>query len=239
MNVLAHRLSIRDNFALIAIASTAASLRRRLGTRVVGLFGHESDDGGILHARGPAHARRSPARAGRVAGPSRPSRSSRDRPGPAAILGAEGTLLEDLASVRIPGGHDLVLPGRARRRWGLASLLCHWENRREWFRDELMRRTQRLRAQVLEAAQAAVASGHIDRPEDVFFLTRDNLEAHPDTWRGHVARGRAGWKAARAFELPWTASRDELEDAMLVPAPWPTDPGSGPFPGHRSWARRW
>ncbi len=48
---------------------------------------------------------------------------------------------------------------------------------RERFRDDLMRRWQRLRAAILEEGRRLVTDGEIDAPEDVFYLRGEDLES--------------------------------------------------------------
>jgi pyruvate,water dikinase len=79
---------------------------------------------------------------------------------------------------------------------------------RERFRDELMRRWQRLRAAILMAA------GDLDSPEDVFYLRRTDLESGTPL-REAAAAGRERVAQAAALDLPLTASRDEIAAAVI------------------------
>ena len=137
VNVLAHRLSIRDNFALIAVASTAASLRRRLGlgSAVCSVTRAMMEEYSTLAARPTLAARRLGLDEWLVRhGHRGPHETDPAQP---RFSELKATLLEDLASVRIPATTSSP-SSHPRRKWGLTSLLCHWENRREWFRDELI-----------------------------------------------------------------------------------------------------
>jgi phosphohistidine swiveling domain-containing protein len=79
---------------------------------------------------------------------------------------------------------------------------------REHFRDELMRRWQRLRAAILMAA------GDLDSPEDVFYLRRTDLESGTPL-REAAAAGRERVARAAALDLPLTASRNEIAAAVV------------------------
>jgi pyruvate,water dikinase len=87
---------------------------------------------------------------------------------------------------------------------------------REWFRDEAMRRTQLLRARILEEGARRVAAGELDAPGDVFFLRGDDLRG-PLPLREAAARGRARHEEARALDVPLTATREQIE-AILASA---------------------
>ncbi|MFN7976450.1 MAG: PEP-utilizing enzyme, partial [Acidobacteriota bacterium] len=88
--------------------------------------------------------------------------------------------------------------------------LFWFDARREWFRSELMKRWERLRARILEEGARLAAAGAIDRPEDVFLLTGGG-EASP---RRAIEERRRSLDAARALSLPAAASRDAV--AALV-----------------------
>ncbi len=118
-------------------------------------------------------------------------------------------LLSDLASAGSPS-----LPAIAHPRPGLFSR--PWfriDEIRERFRDELMRRWQRLRAAILEEGQRLAATGELDSPEDVFFLRRSDLAS--GSLRAAAAAGRDRQARAAALDLPLTASRDEILAAVV------------------------
>lgn len=61
-----------------------------------------------------------------------------------------------------------------------AALWRPWfafDERREWFRDALMRRWQRLRERILEEAASLVSAGELDSAEDVFWLRGTDLDS--------------------------------------------------------------
>jgi hypothetical protein len=183
-NVRIHRLSIRTNFALIAMATTAAGLRRLLRLPA--------------HARSVTQAMMDEYSALAAA----PTMADRFRAldqwliryghrGPHETDAAEPRFAELRRMLR----HDLARPrpaatpslGRSVGRFSLSRLLCLWEERREWFREQLMRRTQRLRMRILDASNKAVAAGFPEQATDVFFLVHDDLVADPASWRERVA----------------------------------------------------
>jgi len=82
---------------------------------------------------------------------------------------------------------------------------------REHFKNDLMRRWQRLRAKILEQAKIAVDAGWLDAPEDVFLLRGEDVAADPTTWRDRAAVRRNRVDEARSLDLPGTSSRDQVE----------------------------
>jgi phosphohistidine swiveling domain-containing protein len=74
-----------------------------------------------------------------------------------------------------------------------------------------MRCIQRLRRRILVEAGEAVAAGHLDEADDVFWLDRTDLTADPSTWRMRIKAKRARWRRSRLLDLPATASRDAIE----------------------------
>jgi phosphohistidine swiveling domain-containing protein len=93
----------------------------------------------------------------------------------------------------------------------LGRLFFVYDEIRESFRDRLMRWWQRLRARILEEARIAVDRGHLEAPDDVFFLRGDDLAADPATWRGRVQARRISWEWAKGLSLSSTAPRDVIE----------------------------
>jgi pyruvate,water dikinase len=86
------------------------------------------------------------------------------------------------------------------------------DERREWFRDELMRRWQRLRARLLEEGLRLKVAGAIDAPEDIFLLRGADLTAGADL-RAIALAGRERIERARRMDVPLTASREQIERA--------------------------
>jgi pyruvate,water dikinase len=102
-------------------------------------------------------------------------------------------------------------PGRLRR-FGRALLrpLFWIDERREWFRDEWMRRWARLRAKTLAEGKRLVTAGELNAAEDVFLLTGADLQSGKPL-REAVATSRARQDAVRDLDLPLTATREEIE----------------------------
>lgn len=91
--------------------------------------------------------------------------------------------------------------------WIFAPL--YWiDARREWFRDQLMRRWQRIRDALLAEAAALVEAGRLARVEDVFSLRGSDLGA--DDLAAAAEAGAARVEAASRLVLPHTAPREEL-----------------------------
>ena len=91
----------------------------------------------------------------------------------------------------------------------------YWiDERREWFRDALMRRWQLLRACILDEANRLVAEGQLDAPDDVFWLRPSDLQGLLP-WREAAARGRARVEAVRHVDLPLSAPRDVIQDLLM------------------------
>jgi rifampicin phosphotransferase len=128
-------------------------------------------------------------------------------------------LLHDLATA-CSGEHDAPRPWSFRD-WLLQPL--YWlDHRREWFRDAIMRRWQRLRERLLEEGLRLVAAGELDVPEDVFWLRGSELQTKAPL-RSAVAAERQQFEALRQVRLPVDATRDEIE-AILAKVEQPTTP---------------
>lgn len=104
-------------------------------------------------------------------------------------------------------------------------LFWYLDGRREWFRDECMRRWQVLRARLLEEGRRLAASGLLDDPADVFWLRREDL-ARPEGFREKAAMAKARQERARRVALPLTADQEALT-AMLETAEMPAQPEEG------------
>lgn len=114
-------------------------------------------------------------------------------------------LLRDLANTDPNVGAGLV-PARED---ASPRLWFRIDEIRERFRDDLMRRWQRLRAALLEEGRRLVATGELDSAEDVFWLRGDGL--HGGSLRESAAAGRERVAHATSLNLPLTASREEIE----------------------------
>lgn len=94
----------------------------------------------------------------------------------------------------------------------IARPLFWMDERREWFRDELMRRWQRLRARLLEEGRRLQAAGDIGAEGDIFLLRGPELTPGADL-RAAVAAARERIDRARRMDIPLTASREQIERA--------------------------
>jgi phosphohistidine swiveling domain-containing protein len=220
VNVRAMEFSIRTNFAIMQVLSVASRWRRALGLRQAARV--------VTHSMMAQYARLA----------SRPEVADRLRGIDAWLrqYGHRGPLESDpwqprFAELRAVLEADLrrgpAPPPREHPQpppspWLLAPLsrfLFLSDERRERFRDRLMRRWQTLRVRILEEARRAVAAGHLDTPDDVFFLRSEDLAAAPASWRARVAARRSSWGRAKGLALPTTASRDALEAAIRLGEP--------------------
>jgi pyruvate,water dikinase len=135
-------------------------------------------------------------------------------------------LLADLASR--PRESSLPSKGGGSRRAAALTRPFFWiDERREWFRDELMKRWQELRKRMLEEAEQLVKEGRLDARDDVFLLRGDDLAGD---LRAAVSARRDALERARRLVLPRTAPRDAIVEAMRGEAVAELD-GRRVFPG--------
>jgi pyruvate,water dikinase len=135
--------------------------------------------------------------------------------------GHRGPSESDVARPRFAEMREVLLADLARpapaasppRRAGWRCLLRPlfvFDEYREWYRDEWMRRWARLRTRLLEEGARLAAAGELDTAEDVFWLSGDDLH-RPIPLREAAAEGRERQRAARNLHLPLTATCDEIE----------------------------
>ncbi|HEX4966751.1 MAG TPA: PEP-utilizing enzyme [Thermoanaerobaculia bacterium] len=141
--------------------------------------------------------------------------------------GHRGPLESDLARPRFAELREVLLqdlaasafadtPSIPRSRSRPAFFLRPWfriDEVRERFRDELMRRWQRLRRAILDEGRRLAAAGELDAPEDVFSLRRADLETGAALCEAAAANRERTTRAA-ALDLPLTASREEIETVV-------------------------
>lgn len=220
-NVAAMALAIRTNFAINGMLSGVTRVRRALGirgsARVVteDMMQHHRS----LAALPTPEARKEGLREWlSVYGHRGPLESDPSRPRFEELSSVLEADLEATARSHSPGSPDLSAPATRP-----AKGLFFWvDERREWFRDELMKRWRTLRRKALEAGESLVAGGRLDAREDLFFLHGDELEslAHDPSFdaRSAVQSARARMEVARNQTLPLTASRDAIEHALSTAA---------------------
>jgi phosphohistidine swiveling domain-containing protein len=217
-NVAAMTLAIRTNFAINSVLSGVTRARTALGVRgAARVVTQEMMERYGALASLPAEAREPGLDAWlAVFGHRGPLESDPSRP---RFGEMREVLLGDLAaSGEASGGNlraeekagALASPARAGRR--ITRPLYWMDERREWFRDELMRRWQRLRARLLEEGRRLQAAGAIDAPEDVFLLRGSDLASGADL-RAAALAGRERMERARRMDIPLTASREQIERA--------------------------
>jgi pyruvate,water dikinase len=121
-------------------------------------------------------------------------------------------LLQDLPNTAAPttGPAEPALSGKLGR---LLRPLYWIDERREWFRDEMMRRWERIRRQALTEAARLVVAGELAAPEDAFWLRRADLEGTIPL-REAVAAARHRVAAVRSIDLPLEASRDQIQELL-------------------------
>ncbi|HEY1379980.1 MAG TPA: PEP-utilizing enzyme, partial [Gemmataceae bacterium] len=158
--------------------------------------------------------------------------------------GHRGPFESDVARPRFAELRDVLLrdltatpvrpaaPEPPRRRLGmLLRPLYGLDEWREWFRDEFMRRWQRLRQRLLAEGAELVAAGELDRAGDVFWLHGDDLAAARPL-RESVAERRRLAETYRRLPLPLTASLDEIERVVTAADTGPAvADGRRVFPG--------
>ena len=208
--VAALAFAIPSNFAIAAVLNPARRVRRALGVR------------GGARVVTQEMMERWTALAGIAEGAARDAAFDRW----IAQYGHRGPLESDPARPRFAELRDVLradLEARlAPARVGSAAAASpgwralYWiDERREWFRDQMMQRWQRLRVRMLEEGQHLVDAGAIDAREDVFWLRGDDLALPEARWREAVAAAKVRIEIARRQDLPLTASRDAIARAMM------------------------
>lgn len=209
VNVRALEFSVRTNFAIMSLLSAVGRVRKWLGLEQAARVVTQAmmDEYARLAAE-PELADRLRALDGWLDryGHRGPLESDPSRP---RFVELRAVLQTDLS--RGPAPPPPVRPHPSVLLAALVRPLFLLDECRERFRDRLMRWWQKLRARILAEARRAVESGWLDRPEDVFFLRAEDLDAAPDTWRERVQARRAQLELTRTLNLPATAPRDVIE----------------------------
>jgi pyruvate,water dikinase len=205
VNVEALALAIRTNFAINGVLSGVSRVRRTLGVRgtarvttreMMEEYGRLAMvDSGIRETALDGWLARYGHRGPLESDPARPR-----------FAELREVLLRDLASTPLSAAGPIPEDEPARFWFRIDEI-------RERFRDDLMRRWQRLRAAILEEGRCLAAAGEIDAPEDVFYLGGEDLESGLPL-REAITNGRERIARASALSLPLTASRNEIERAM-------------------------
>jgi pyruvate,water dikinase len=226
------KVALRCNFAIAAALSAVSRLRRSLrlhgSARIVtqAMMEEYSQLAALPASDRAAALERWLARYGHRG----PLESDLARP---RFVELHDVLLRDLAQVnavssQVPAG------SRPKGAGGFARFLriFYWvDERREWFRDAMMRRWQRLRELILAEARRLVAAGELDAAEDVFWLRPQELKAN-SSLRVAAAASHARVDAVRNLDLPHTAPRDALQTLLTAAASRPLQDGQRrTFPG--------
>ncbi|MEM8709567.1 MAG: PEP-utilizing enzyme [Planctomycetota bacterium] len=119
------------------------------------------------------------------------------------------TLLADLLGRPLGGVENLAARSAAGSRTGWFFRI---DETREQFRDDLMRRWERLRCGILKAAAHAVEAGQLRVAEDVFLLDGEALAKTGD-WAASVEEANARRLIEATFRPPLTARRNTIESA--------------------------
>lgn len=109
-------------------------------------------------------------------------------------------------------------PSRESRLARLTRIFFLLDERREWLRDQMMRRWQTMREKILAEARRLVAAGELDRADDAFFLKGEDLTASRPL-RESVRANRAHFGAMKPIDFPITASEDELRQILAAARP--------------------
>jgi pyruvate,water dikinase len=228
--VAASAVAIDTALAIVGVASILVRLRRRL--RLAGsarLVTQEMMDEYHRLASLPSADRAAGLDAWLARhGHRGPAESDLARPRFAEL---RDVLLRDLLAT-LPPRPEPPPPGPLRRLGRRLLRPLFWiDERREWFRDEWMRRWARLRTLILAEGKRLAAAGELDAAEDVFLLTGADLHSGKPL-RDAVTANRARREAVRDLDLPLTATREEIEAlaSQAATAPLETD-GHRVFPG--------
>lgn len=211
-NVAAMTLAIRTNFAINSVLSGVTRVRRALGVRgAARVVTQEMMERYGALASLPDEARERGLDAWLAEfGHRGPLESDPSRP---RFGEMREVLLRDLASAAASGGNAGAGSAAGASAGRRTTRPLYWmDERREWFRDELMRRWQRLRARMLEEGRRLHAAGAIDASEDVFLLRGADLAPGADL-RAAALAGRERMEQARRMDVPLTASREQIERA--------------------------
>lgn len=210
-NVCAMAMAIRTNFAINALLTGVARVRRFLRVPNAGrVVTQEMMEAYQAFSHLPNEAARRVALEQwlRQYGHRGPLESDPMRP---RFSELKETLLQDLRHAPVAEGAKRL----RQRSIGKAMLRPFFlvDARREWFRDELMRRWQRIRGKALEEGKRLVMTGVLKRAEDVFLLRGEEIRAG-GSFGEVVEAARLRRETAKRLELPLTATRDALNTLL-------------------------
>ena len=206
VNVAGMALAIQTNFALSGVLSGVSRVRRLL--RIPGaarLVTQEMMQGYALLSQDP-------------------DTRGEELDAWLTRFGHRGPLESDVARPRfaemrstLAGDVVQEVPGPKQAGAGRGAVMFRawfvFDERREWFRDALMRRWQRLRQRILEEAALLVDTDALDAVEDVFWLVKADLTSERPL-REAVRAARERTVKAGKLRLPLTGTRQAIEHAM-------------------------
>lgn len=216
-NVAAMGLAIRTNFAIGGVLSGVSRVRRAFGVDGTARVVTEE----MMHRYQSISTLRSAAARAKALdawlleyGHRGPLESDPARPRFAEL---RDLLWDDLQASRASLATRAPAPAQAPS--GEDAGLAFWiDTRREWFRDELMKRWQTLRKAALTHGAALASEGRLDAPGDVFQLRAAEIAAlaTDPTFdaRRAIAESRSRREALTGIDLPLTASRHAIVEAL-------------------------
>jgi pyruvate,water dikinase len=214
VTVQALALALRGNFAINAVLSGVSRVRRALRLPTSGrVVTRDMMEAYHRLATLPAEEREAALDHWlQCYGHRGPLESDLARPRFAEV---RAVLLQDLQRAASGPPAQAPPPQATGRHW---SFLYRIDERREWFRDQLMRRWQRLRREILEEAQRLTAAGELEATEDVFWLRGSDLRVRSKQTGGSlrdlVAAARARAETIRQVELPLSAPQETILAAL-------------------------
>ncbi|MEM7305883.1 MAG: PEP-utilizing enzyme [Planctomycetota bacterium] len=205
-NVAAMELALRVNFGINGALSGAVRVRRALGLRGSARVVTEAmmEEFDALRSLSPTLRSRGLDEWLEKYGHRGPLESDPARPRFAE--------LRELLEAQVRG--EWPKKPAPRRRGVLPANPLYWlDRRREWFRDELMRRWVPLRRAILAEGERLAASGELDAADDVFYLTGEDLRSGAPLAEA-ARRGRTAHEQAGRIRVPSTARRDDIDAAV-------------------------
>jgi phosphohistidine swiveling domain-containing protein len=97
------------------------------------------------------------------------------------------------------------------------KLFFFFDERREWFRDQLMLRWSHIRTGMLAVGSALVQSGQLTAVDDIFYLRAEDL-AGDTLLRNSADQGRTRIAAAVKMSVPLTATTDMIREIVQTNA---------------------
>jgi pyruvate,water dikinase len=228
VNVAALDLALRVNFAINSPLALISKLRRMVGLQAAAkVVTRDLMDEYAALAREPDRVTRREGLDAWLArhGHRGPIESDPWQPRFSELRDRLATDLEAPAASRPSSTMSKKGPAQMHAPPAWARPLFRLDEKREAFRDRLMRWWSGLRAKLLLAAEQAVSDGWLDRVEDASFLRGETLRMAPSSWRASVAVARTSWAEAPALAPLTTTDRDAVIALMASTGPAPIHDG--------------